>query len=142
LIGIYYDDWRPVLKTDRALAARRADLDNIRIFTFGGHHLSALATKAGTLDFLAWAVGQTGRWGRLDQRAYAVDFEAGWQPTILPKLKPWLRGGYTLGSGDGNPNDRTHGTFFQIQPTPRAATRIPASSRSCSNFGLSPKLQW
>jgi hypothetical protein len=49
-MGIYYDDWRPVLKTDnRALAARRADLDNIRIFTFGGHHLSALATKAGTL---------------------------------------------------------------------------------------------
>jgi hypothetical protein len=106
LIGIYYNDWRPVLKTDnRALAARRADLDNIRIFTFGGHHLSALATKAGTLDFLAWAVGQTGRWGRLDQRAYAVDFEAGWQPTILPKLKPWLRGGYTLGSGDGKGAD-------------------------------------
>jgi hypothetical protein len=84
-----------------------------------------LATKAGTLDFLARAVGQTGRWGRLDQRAYAVDFEAGWQPAILPKLKPWLRGGYTLGSGDGNPNDRTHGTFFQILPTPRPFARFP-----------------
>src|SRR5262249_2210830 len=42
-LGIYYDDWRPILKTDsRALAARRGDLDNIRLFTFGGHHLGAI----------------------------------------------------------------------------------------------------
>jgi hypothetical protein len=125
-LGIYYDDWRPILKTDnRALAARRADLDNIRIFTFGGHHLSALTTQAGTLDFLAWGVGQTGTWGRLDQRAYAVDLEGGIQPAILAKVKPWLRAGYTLGSGDANPNDKTHGTFFQIQPTPRPFARFP-----------------
>jgi hypothetical protein len=44
---------------------------------------------------------------------------------LLPKLKPWLRGGYTLGSGDGNPNDCTHGTFFQILPTPRPFARFP-----------------
>ena len=125
-LGIYYDDWRPILKTDnRALAARRTDLDSIRIFTFGGHHLSALATQAGTLDFLAWGVGQTGTWGRLDHRAYAIDFEGGIQPAILSKLKPWLRAGYTLGSGDGNPNDKTHRTFFQILPTPRPFARFP-----------------
>jgi hypothetical protein len=126
LMGIYYDDWRPVLKTDnRPLAARRTDFDNIRIFTFGGHHLSALATKAGTLDFAAWGAGQTGWWGRLSHRAYAVDLEAGMQPRILPKLKPWLRAGYTASSGDGNPNDQTHGTFFQILPTPRPFARFP-----------------
>ena len=50
-----------VFKTDRrTLAARRAGLLNIRTFTFGGHRLSAVTTTAGTLDFLAWGVGQTG----------------------------------------------------------------------------------
>jgi hypothetical protein len=125
-MAIYYDDWRAVLKTDsRALAARRADLDNIRIETFGGHHLSALTTKAGTVDFLAWGVAQTGNWGRLTQRAYAVDVEGGFQPAILRPLKPWLRAGYSTSSGDDNPNDGTHGTFFQILPTPRPFARFP-----------------
>ena len=125
-MGIYYDDWRPILKTDnRPLAARESDLDNIRIFTFGGHHLGALHTNAGTIDVLAWAVGQTGDWGRLIQRSYAYDFEGGFQPDILPSVRPWLHAAYTLGSGDGNPNDRTHGTFFQILPTPRLFARFP-----------------
>jgi hypothetical protein len=115
-----------VLKTDnRPLATRRGDLDNIRIGTFGGHHLSAFTTPIGTLDFLVWGVGQTGRWGRLNQRSYALDFEGGFQPNLLRKLKPWVRGGYTSGSGDGNPNDATHGTFFQILPTPRPFARFP-----------------
>lgn len=126
VMGIYYDDWRPVLKTDnRPLAARRTDLNNIRIFTFGGHHMSAVNTAAGTFDLLAWGVGQTGRWGRLDQHSYAFDFEAGMQPKVLSKVRPWLRAGYSLGSGDGNPNDGTHGTFFQILPRPRPFARFP-----------------
>ena len=68
---------------------------------------------------------QTGRWGTQTQRAYAFDFEGGFQPAILPKLKPWIRAGYTMGSGDGNPNDNTHETFFQILPTPRPYARFP-----------------
>jgi len=40
-------------------------------------------------------------------------------------LKPWLRGGYYYGSGDGNPNDNKHGTFFQILPTARPYARFP-----------------
>jgi hypothetical protein len=126
VMGIYYDDWRPIVKTDnRSASVRGADLDNIRIFTFGGHHLAAFDTAAGTVDLLAWGAGQTGRWGRLLHRAYAFDLEAGIQPPVLKKLKPWLRAGYTLGSGDGNPNDRTHSTFFQILPTPRPFARFP-----------------
>jgi len=126
VLAIYYDDWRPILKTDnRPLAARRGDLDNIRVGTFGGHHMSAFTTNAGTLDLLAWGVGQTGRWGRLAQRSYALDFEGGFQPNILRRLKPWVRAGYSYGSGDGNPNDQTHGTFFQILPTPRPFARFP-----------------
>ena len=57
--------------------------------------------------------------------AYALDFEAGYQPKFAPKLRPWIRGGYTIGSGDGNPNDNRHGTFFQLTPTPRTYARFP-----------------
>jgi hypothetical protein len=124
--GIYYDDWRPILKTDnRPLAVRQEDHDDIRIFTFGGHHLGALRTSAGAFDVLAWAVGQTGDWGRLAQRSYAYDLETGFQPNVLAAVKPWIRGAYTLGSGDNNPNGRTHGTFFQILPTPRLFALFP-----------------
>jgi len=122
-----YGDWRTtVLKTDsRPLAARRADTDGIRIDTFGGHSLHAYSTAAGTWDVLGWGLIQTGRWGTLRHRAYALAFEGGFQPKILPALKPWLRGGYNVGSGDGNPNDSTHGSFFQALPTPRPFARFP-----------------
>lgn len=121
-----YDDWRPDLKTDnRPLSVRRGDTENIRIDTFGGHSLHAFDTTAGTFDLLAWGAVQTGRWGTQRQRAFAFDVEGGWQPKILPKVKPWLRAGFTEGSGDSNPNDNTHGTFFQILPTPRPYARFP-----------------
>ena len=123
---IEYDDWRHVLKTDnRPLAVRQADLQNIRIDTYGGHTVHAVETSAGTLDFLFWGALQTGRWGLQTQRAGAVDVEGGYQPRILPSVKPWLRGGTIWASGDGNPNDKTHGTFFQILPTPRPYARFP-----------------
>jgi Alginate export len=123
---IEYDDYRHILKTDdRALAARRNDLANIRIDTFGGHSLHAFDSAAGTFDLLLWGAAQTGRWGVQKQRAGAIDIEGGFQPKLVPKLKPWLRGGFTYGSGDGNPNDNVHGTFFQILPTPRPYARFP-----------------
>ena len=126
ILGIYYHDWRHVLKTDnRPLAARQADLSNIRVGTFGGHHLSVVDTKAGAVDFLLWGVGQTGRWGRLDHRATAIAVEAGIQPKFWPKVKPWFRAGYFAGSGDGDPSDLTHNSFFQILPTPRPFARFP-----------------
>jgi hypothetical protein len=126
LFFIEYDDFRHILKTDnRPLAARRGDTENIVINTFGGHSLHAVEASAGTMDFLFWGAAQTGRWGVQAQRAGAVDVEGGFQPKILPTVKPWLRAGYTWGSGDGNPNDNTHGTFFQLLPTPRPFARFP-----------------
>jgi len=131
LFAIDYDDWRKVLKTDnRPPAVRSGDAQNIRIQTFGGHSLHAFTTEAGTIDALGWGVFQTGLWGTQIQRAYAFDLEAGYQPTTaglksLAALKPWIRAGYTVGSGDGNPNDSRHETFFQILPTPRIYARFP-----------------
>jgi len=124
--AIEYDDWRHVLKTDdRPLTVRRGDLSNIRINTFGAHTVHAFETRAGTFDLLLWGAGQTGRWGIQQQRAGAFDIEAGIQPKFLPRLKPWLRGGHFWSSGDGDPNDGTHGTFFQLLPTPRPYARFP-----------------
>jgi hypothetical protein len=136
---IEYDDFRHILKTDnRPLATRKNDLDNIVINTFGGHTLHSFEISAGTIDLLAWGAGQTGRWGTQTQRAGAFDVEGGFQPKILPKLKPWLRAGYSWSSGDGNPNDNTHGTFFQILPTPRPYARFPFFNmmNNQDNFGI------
>jgi len=123
---IEYDDFRHILKTDnRSLGARRADLANIRIDTFGAHSLHAIETGSGTVDILFWGAVQTGRWGVQTQRASAIDAEGGFQPKVLSKIKPWLRGGFTYASGDDNPNDNRHDTFFQLLPTPRPYAKFP-----------------
>lgn len=122
IFGAYYDDWRNVVKADnRAAAARSIDRKALRVGSMGGHYLR----RAGRFDAMAWGVVQTGRWGAQAHRAYAVAAEGGWQPRALPKLKPWLRAGYFRGSGDGDPNDGRHGTFFQMLPTPRVYARTP-----------------
>lgn len=126
VFALHYHDWRNVLKTDnRALAVRRADTGNIRVQTFGAHSLHSFETKKVTYDILLWGAAQTGRWGVLDHRAHAINVEAGFQPKIAPKLKPWFRGGFYDGSGDGNPGDSKHGAFFQLLPTPRPFARFP-----------------
>lgn len=126
VFDIEYDDFRHILKTDnRPVALRRGDTENILINTFGGHSVHAIETDGGTIDLVFWGAVQTGRWGTQKQRSGAIDTEAGFQPKMLPALKPWLRGGYTYTSGDSNPTDNTHGTFFQIMPTPRLYARFP-----------------
>lgn len=112
VFALYYNDFRRVAAQPR-------------ITTFGGHTVHAIDTRAGALDVILWGAGQTGRWGAQLHRARAIDVEAGLQPKILPGVKPWLRAGYFDGSGDGNPNDRTHGTFFSVLPTPRPFARFP-----------------
>jgi hypothetical protein len=120
----YYHDYRRVVKTDnRPLAVRRGDLSNIRIGTFGGHYVAANKTRAGTLDGVAWGVVQTGRWGRIDHRGFAWMVEGGWQPEA--RWRPWLRMSYGSSSGDRDPDDGTHTTFFQLLPTPRPFARTP-----------------
>lgn len=127
VFGLGYSDYRGGgVKTDnRPLAARRADTKRIDLFTFGGHYIGAVSTKAGPIDVLLWGAGQVGAWGTLSQRSGAVAAEAGWQPAVLRRLRPWIRGGYDYGSGDGRANDGTHGTFFQVLPTPRVYARFP-----------------
>jgi hypothetical protein len=124
VFALHYHDGRRVLKTDnRSLAVRTADTENIRVTTVGGHYVTVAKAGAGKADLLLWGAGQFGDWGRLNHHAGAVAAEAGYQ--FNAKLKPWLRAGYFRSTGDGDANDATHGTFFQMLPTPRIYARFP-----------------
>ncbi|MCP5113946.1 MAG: alginate export family protein [bacterium] len=126
VFGIYYRDWRPIGKTDnRPGAIRGSDRGNVEIGTFGGHYIQAVETGAGTIDLMLWGAAQTGAWGSLDHRGGAIAAEGGFQPQGLPALRPWIRGGYFYSTGDGNPNDDSHDTFFQVLPTARIYARFP-----------------
>jgi hypothetical protein len=148
VFGLGYWDGRSVLKTDpRPLAARRADVNGVRIATFGGHYLHHFTTSGGQFDALGWFAGQTGSWGVQSHRAAAYAIEGGFQPKWGRRLKPWLRGGYNASTGDADPNDRKHGTFFQVLPTPRVYARFPFFNlmNTQDAFGeaiLRPSKQW
>ena len=119
LFYIYYADGRGLRPTDnRPAAVRDADRQHIAIHTGGGHLIHLLPTPAGPIDLMGWGVGQGGDWGQQDHTAWALAFEAGWQPHGLP-WKPWLRVGYNRSSGDDDPHDGDHETFFQVLPTAR-----------------------
>jgi hypothetical protein len=127
LFAMHYHDGRGALKTDnRSALARAADGENIRLTSVGGHYIGAYKAAGGKLDVLLWGVGQFGGWGRLDHSAGAIAVEAGIQPgRFAQRIKPWLRAGYFRSTGDGDPTDDRHTTFFQGLPTPRIYARFP-----------------
>jgi Alginate export len=122
LFYIYYEDRRHQVKSDNRPLPLRQDPGerrrDIALHTGGAHVLHVQPTGAGPVDFLSWGVLQGGDWGALDHFAWAWDLEVGWQPAALP-WKPWLRAGFGRSSGDDDPSDGDHGTFFQILPTAR-----------------------
>jgi Alginate export len=122
--ALHYHDGRGAVKTDnRPLAVRSADAENVRLTTVGGHFVSAVKAGTGTADFLLWGAGQIGSWGKLDHRAGAVAAEAGYKFPV--KTNPWIRAGYYRSTGDGDPGDGNHTTFFQVLPTARVYARFP-----------------
>lgn len=124
--AIGYHDGRPgVVKTDnRALAARQADHKNIRIGTYGGDFLGTAPVGRTSVDVVLWGALQNGRWGLLDHSAGAALAEAGLRFDHVTTT-PWLRGGWFRSTGDNNPADSHHNTFFQDLPTPRGYARFP-----------------
>jgi hypothetical protein len=128
VFALHYHDGRRVLKTDnRPQVLRAADNGKIRVTTVGGHYLTVFKAASGKLDALLWGAGQFGDWGKLDHRAGSIAVEAGYQFSgkIANRIRPWLRAGYFRSTGDGDPADNTHGTFFQVLPTPRLYARFP-----------------
>lgn len=117
VFGYYYDDTRDVrARPDNSgLAAARAD---VGIGTLGAALTGVYPTGTGEADVFAWAAGQGGDWYGQDHRAYSLALEAGHRWPRAP-WTPWLRGGINYSSGDDDPADRGHGTFFQMLPTAR-----------------------
>jgi Alginate export len=113
-----YRDTRKVTQRpdNTGLAAQSID---VGINTFGGNIIIAPpATRGRQWDGLVWVAAQSGSWYELRHRAASVALEAGHQWTAW-RWQPWFRAGYLYASGDGNPADNTHGTFFEMLPTVR-----------------------
>ena len=106
--AIAYQDTRPPV--DGGL------VHGISLATFGGSALGVYPLGPGKVDLLLWGAGQLGSYNRLDHAAWAVFAEAGYELADC-FAKPWLRGGVNVGSGDHNPTDGDHQTFFNLLPT-------------------------
>jgi hypothetical protein len=100
-------------------SGRPATAIDVGINTFGATIVAApAATDGRQWDGLLWTAFQAGSWYEQSHRAASVAAEAGHQWTTV-RWQPWLRGGYLYASGDRNPSDERHGTFFEMLPTVR-----------------------
>ncbi len=124
LFYIYYQDKRDVPKPDNTISGTDLNSGSIIIHTMGAHLLGMHPAFMGTIDWLLWGAFQTGRWGRLDHRAWACSVEFGYQFNHT-RWNPWIRAGYTVGSGDVDPDDAWHDTFYQLMPTSRKYALFP-----------------
>jgi hypothetical protein len=113
----HYDDERDVgARPDNSgLSARRIE---VAVTTFGGAAVSSWRAGGGEIDTLLWTAVQTGGWYGQEHGGWSLAAELGYQWTAA-RWKPWLRGGLNSSSGDDDPGDSSHGTFFQMLPTAR-----------------------
>ena len=95
-----------------------ASVVDVQVRTFGASAVAAYPAGPGQLDLVGWIAGQTGGWYEQAHRAGAAVGELGYQWSG-PAWRPWLRGGVFRGSGDRDPSDAVHGTFFPVMPTVR-----------------------
>ncbi len=152
LFSLRYRDTRSVAARpdNTGLTARSVD---IGVNTFGATVIAAPAAHDGRQwDGMLWIAGQSGSWYQQVQRAASVATEAGYQWT-LARWQPWVRGGWLYASGDRNPSDNRHGTFFQMLPTVRryAQTTLYSQMNNTDLFaqvmlrprpGLAARLDW
>ncbi len=125
LFGIWYRDRRDLVPVDnRPLAVREADDGDIEVFSLGTHWIQVAEVGPGKLDALVWATTQFGDWQSQDHQAWAYALELGFQLDELWS-KPWLRVGLNQSSGDPDPNDGDHESFFQVLPTARLYAFFP-----------------
>lgn len=126
LFWYYYGDRRDVLYVDnRPLPVREAAVgEHAHIHTIGAHAVRLQPLGPGLADGFAYGFGQVGDYQDLDQRAWAYGVEAGYRLQNV-WATPWLRLGINSGSGDTDPADGTHETFFQLLPTAWLYAQFP-----------------
>lgn len=118
-----YNDSRNIVSVDNSPKALQTNLP-INIHTIGGTLAHVVKVGPGNIDSMVYAFGQVGQWRNLNQAAWAYGAEFGYQFSDV-WASPWIRVGVNSGSGDSNPNDNTHGTFFQMIPTARLYAQFP-----------------
>jgi hypothetical protein len=120
-------EWQAFGHVYRDRRALTAVVDNTRsndravdvtIAALGGSHARVAPTRAGELDTVVWAAGEVGDWYGQSHVAGSIAGEIGHRWTTAP-MRPWIRAGYLFASGDGDPDDNRHGTFFQMLPSSR-----------------------
>ncbi len=123
---IYYADDRDLVFLDnRPLRRRQADRgEPAHIHTVGGSAVHVEPLGPGAVDAMAYGFAQVGDWQSQRQDSYAWGTELGYRLTET-WAKPWLRLGFNLGSGDKDPNDDVHATFFQLLPTAWLYAQFP-----------------
>jgi hypothetical protein len=116
LFSYHYNDRRSVrARPDNSrLAARIVDAS---IGTFGASHAGVYDTGTGAIDTVLWVAAQAGDWYGEPHRALSLAIEAGHQ--WRTRWTPRVRAGVTYASGDDNPTDGRHHTFFQMVPSSR-----------------------
>jgi len=126
LFWIFYGDDRDLVFVDnRPLAVRQADRGKpANLHTVGADFAHVEELGPGRADAMAFGYAQMGEWQSLQQRSWAYGVELGYQ---LPDVwaAPWMRFGINSASGDQDPNDGIHGTFFQMLPTAWLYAQFP-----------------
>lgn len=112
------DDERPVTGRPDNSGRGAPNGVNLDVNNFGFSVVGAYPVGQGEADSLVWVSLQNGSWYEQQHRASALALEGGYQWKDLP-WTPWVRGGYMRSSGDRDPSDEKHGTFFQMLPTSR-----------------------
>ena len=125
LFGLWYRDRRDLVPVDnRPLAVRQADDGDIEVYTLGANATHVEPIGPGAFDVLVWGATQFGDWQSQSHGAWAYAFELGFQLSEVWS-KPWLRAGINQSSGDADPNDDEHASFFQVLPTARLYALYP-----------------
>jgi hypothetical protein len=113
----HYRDARLVTQRPDNTGRAAAAVD-ISMPTYGASLVGRYPAGALAFDSLGWLAVQRGTWYGDQHRAVAVATEGGVQWTRLWG-QPWVRAAWFRGSGDEDPADNRHGTFFPVLPTVR-----------------------
>jgi hypothetical protein len=123
----YVDSRAVTARADNS--GRPASGVDLALQTFGTTLAIASSVRSGRQwDGLVWLAGQTGTWYEQTHRAYSVAVEGGHQWSEAA-WRPWIRAGMLRASGDDDPSDDRHGTFFQMLPTVRRYSQTATYSQ-------------
>ncbi|MGH9174802.1 MAG: alginate export family protein, partial [Vicinamibacterales bacterium] len=116
LFATHYRDSRDIAARPDNTGIPTTSID-VSVTTVGASHVGTYAAAAGRVDTLVWVSGQVGDWYGDDHRAWSLMAEGGYHWTF--PWQPWVRAGLQYASGDDDPADLRHGTFFPLLPSSR-----------------------